>query len=146
MTFRMVSTSSLSHTHTHRLARRGEVFPLVEVTPRVSILPGVLLPDTICRKFYRKVCRKFLPENESNRFAVRFSSDRASPWAKSRCPAKPHYDMAPDGPLLLHECRFRSLDFQYTPEVGMRMPSSVCICYVASAGGRTVRLKIEAQW
>ncbi|CAM9780027.1 unnamed protein product [Scytosiphon promiscuus] len=33
-----------------------------------------------------------------------------------RCPGKPHYDMAPDGPLLLHGCRFRSLDFQYTPE------------------------------
>ncbi|CAN0536800.1 unnamed protein product, partial [Ectocarpus sp. 12 AP-2014] len=34
-----------------------------------------------------------------------------------RCPGKPHYDMAPDGPLLLHGCRFRSLNFQYTPEV-----------------------------
>eukprot|EP00752_Nemacystus_decipiens_P008308 g7426.t1 len=33
-----------------------------------------------------------------------------------RCPGKPHYDMAPDGPLLLHGCRFRSLEFQYTPE------------------------------
>ncbi|CAB1099278.1 unnamed protein product [Ectocarpus sp. CCAP 1310/34] len=33
-----------------------------------------------------------------------------------RCPGKPHYDMAPDGPLLLHGCRFRSLNFQYTPE------------------------------
>ncbi|CAM9922087.1 unnamed protein product, partial [Sphacelaria rigidula] len=42
-----------------------------------------------------------------------------------RCPAKPHYDMAPDGPLLLHSCRFRSLSFQYTPEVKKKLRYSV---------------------
>ncbi|CAN0065659.1 unnamed protein product, partial [Laminaria digitata] len=35
----------------------------------------------------------------------------------------PHYDMAPDGPLLLHGCRFRSLRFQYTPEVCVHVVS-----------------------
>lgn len=43
-----------------------------------------------------------------------------------RCAGKPHYDMAPDGPLLLHGCRFRSLNFQYTPEVMVTLPSRCC--------------------
>lgn len=52
-----------------------------------------------------------------NTFALLVCLPLCPPTPRRRCPGKPHYDMAPEGPLLLHGCRFRSLDFQYTPEV-----------------------------
>jgi len=36
-----------------------------------------------------------------------------------KCPAKPNYDMASDLPLVLHECHFENLEWQYQTEVDL---------------------------
>lgn len=62
----------------------------------------------------------------SLRSSIRVYFSGRAPLVRERCPGKPHYDMAPDGPLLLHGCSFRSLDFQHTPEVHTYLRMSSC--------------------